>query len=58
MIARVSSGWAWMRAAMCSVSSAGFADEMVADRFDKCDVFHNGIRWKSLTYRQFRCFGF
>lgn len=28
------------------------------DRFDKCDVFHNGIRWKSLTYRQFRCFGF
>jgi len=28
------------------------------DRFDKCDVFHNGVRWKSLTYRQFRCFGF
>lgn len=28
------------------------------DRFDKCNVFYNGIRWKDLTYRQFRCFGF
>lgn len=26
------------------------------DRFDKCNVFHNGIRWKGLTYIQFICF--
>lgn len=31
---RVSSGWAWMRAAMCSVSSAGFADEMEVATID------------------------